>query len=201
MTLRDFVNAASIFTICCTNVACTTSEARPTGAADQAQIRGAGATFPAPLYKKWLLQYRDVQPEVAVVYEPVGSGEGVKRFINNEIDFGASDTALSESEMARVKAGVQLIPTAAGSIVLAYNLPDVDAVLKLSRSTYVDIFSGNITEWSDPRIQSDNPGIMLPSQSINIVARLDSSGTTYAFTNHLCAISDQSRRRSSDISA
>ncbi len=169
------------------------------GPADRRGRRGADprrrATFPAPLYKKWLEEYRNVRPEVRLAYEAVGSGEGVRRFVNGSVDFGASDAAMSDGEIARVEAGVQLIPTAAGSIVLAYNLPDVDEDLKLSRSTYVDIFLGKITRWDDPKIRADNPGIKLPSLSINIGARQDSSGTTYAFTNHLSAISDEWRDR------
>ena len=100
---------------------------------------------------------------MSIAYEPVGSGEGVKRFVDGSVDFGASDAAMSDGEIASVEVGVQLVPTAAGSMVIAYNLPDLDVELKLSRATYVDIFLGKITEWDDPKIKADNPRFKLPA--------------------------------------
>ena len=85
-------------------------------------IHGAGATFPAPLYKKWLEEYLKRRPEVLLTYDAVGSGEGTKQFMAGAVDFGASDAAMSDAQMAEVSRGVQLVPAVAGSIVLAYNL-------------------------------------------------------------------------------
>lgn len=153
------------------------------------RIQGAGSTFSAPLYSKWIQKYVTIHPKIQISYDSVGSGEGIQRFIAHTVDFGASDAAMKDSEMAKVDAGVQLIPATAGAIVLAYNIPDLDGKLRLSRKVYVDIFLGNIRYWNDPRIQADNPGLNLPQLNIVTVVRRDSSGTTWAFTNHLSTIS------------
>lgn len=159
------------------------------------QLRGAGSTFAAPLQKKWLEAYQKHHPKVVVSYEVIGSGEGTKQFLAGAVDFGASDAALSDEEMAAVPSGAQLVPVMAGSIVLAYNLEGLGGPLKLSRAVYVDIFLGKITSWDDPRLQQLNPGLTLPHQDIIVVVRQDGSGTTFAFTNHLSAISPEWRER------
>lgn len=166
--------------------------AKPGSGASNA-LRGAGATFPEPLYKKWIAAYRKVAPETPVVYAGVGSGEGVKRFLADTVDFGASDAAMSDEQIASAKHGAVLIPATAGLIVLAYNLPGLNGPLKLNRDTYVALLLGKITRWNDPRIQATNPGLNLPNQAIVLVARQDSSGTTFALTNHLSAVSTQWR--------
>jgi phosphate transport system substrate-binding protein len=158
-------------------------------------IQGAGATFPAPLYKKWLEEYRKRRPEVVISYEAIGSGEGIKEFIAGGVDFGASDAAMSDAQIAEVARGVQLLPAVAGSIVLAYNLEGLGGDLKLTREVYVDIFLGKIKRWDDLRLKRINPDLKLPNSDIALVVRQDGSGTTYAFTNHLGAISDEWRDR------
>jgi len=121
----------------------------------------------------------------------VGSGAGVTQFTNKTVDFGASDAAMTDEEIARVDRGVQLLPMTAGSIVLAYNLPDVSQPLRLSRKTYTDIFLGRIAKWNDPALAATNPGVKLPNLNIGVVYRADSSGTTFVFTQHLSAISNE----------
>jgi phosphate transport system substrate-binding protein len=156
-------------------------------------LRGAGATFPAPLYKKWIELYTKQQPGVTLDYAAVGSGEGVTRFLEQGIDFGASDAALTDEQITSVKGGVKLVPVTAGMVVLAYNLPGLGGTLKLSRELYVDIFTGRIRRWDDPRLVALNPGLALPRQTIALVCRQDSSGTTFALTNHFSAISPEWR--------
>src|SRR5262249_30002422 len=129
-------------------------------------LRGAGATFPAPLYERWIQIYRREHPEIAITYEAVGSGEGQRRFLADAVDFGASDAALSDEQLARVKWGARLVPATAGMVVLAYNLPGLNGPLKLGRDVYVDIFNGRIRAWDDPRIRANNPGVNLPNRSI-----------------------------------
>jgi phosphate transport system substrate-binding protein len=170
-------------------------EAAPPGI----QISGAGATFPAPLYKRWIEEYRKLHEDVVISYEAIGSGEGTKRFLNQEVDFGASDAALNDEQMAKIERGVKLIPATAGILVLAYNLKGLRGSLKLPRDVYVDIFSGAITSWNDPRIKRANPELSLPSKGILLVARQDSSGTTFAFTNHLAAVNKEWRDRGPGI--
>src|SRR5215470_9537015 len=163
-------------------------------------LRGAGATLPAPLYERWIQAYRREHPEVAITYDAVGSGEGQRRFLANAVDFGASDAALSDEQIARAKFGARLVPVTGGIVVLAYNLPGLTKPLRLSRDVYVDIFSRQIRTWNDPRIRATNPDVVLPNRNITIVARQDVSGTTFAFTNHLAAISESWRDRGPGVS-
>ena len=115
-------------------------------------LSGAGSTFSAPLYQQWIKAYERDRPSVAITYAAVGSGEGVSRFVAGSVDFGASDVVLSNSEIAKVSKGVVMVPATAGIVVLAYNLPDLHGVLRLSREAYPGIFSGAIRYWDDPRI-------------------------------------------------
>lgn len=158
------------------------------GSAMAQQLSGAGASFPAPLYQRWAAEYNKVNPSVQVNYQSVGSGAGVKQFTQGTVDFAASDAAMSDEEIAKVKAGVVMIPATAGSIVIAYNLPGVTD-LKLSRDAYAGIFLGKVANWNDPIIAKDNPGVTLPNLPINVAYRSDGSGTTFVFTKHLSAIS------------
>jgi phosphate transport system substrate-binding protein len=160
-------------------------------AATAVDLHGAGASFPYPLYDRWFKDYVGSHPNTTVDYQSVGSGAGITQFTNKTVDFGASDAAMTDEEIAKVDRGVQLIPMTAGSIVLSYNLPDLNAPLKLSRKTYSGIFLGKITKWNDPAVAADNPGAKLPALAITLVHRADSSGTTYNMTQHLSAISPE----------
>jgi phosphate transport system substrate-binding protein len=192
---------AGLFVVGVAVVVCATATCGGAGSAGKSlpagaiQIHGAGATFPAPLYKKWLEEYQKRRPEVLLSYDVIGSGDGIKQFMAGGVDFGASDAAMSDQQMAEVKRGVQLVPVVAGSLVLAYNLDDLGGDLKLTREVYVDIFLGKIKTWNDLRIQRINPDLRLPNSDIAVVVRQDGSGTTFAFTNHLSAISDEWRDR------
>ncbi len=158
--------------------------------ASDVAITAAGASFPAPLYQRWFQDFNKINPKVQINYQSVGSGAGVEQFTKGTVDFGASDTAMKDEEIAKVPAdkGVLLLPMTAGSIVIGYNLADVPE-LKLPRDVYTEIFQGKITKWNDPKIAAANPGAKLPDQAITIVHRSDGSGTTAVFTKHLSAIS------------
>ncbi|MEG4803702.1 phosphate ABC transporter substrate-binding protein PstS [Microcoleus sp. ARI1-B5] len=158
--------------------------------ASDVAITAAGASFPAPIYQRWFQDFNKINPKVQINYQSVGSGAGVEQFTKGTVDFGASDTAMKDDEIAKVPAdkGVLLLPMTAGSIVIGYNLPDVPE-LKLPRDVYTEIFQGKITKWNDPKIAAANPGAKLPDQNITIVHRSDGSGTTAVFTKHLSAIS------------
>lgn len=153
-------------------------------------LTGAGASFPAPLYQNWFVQMNEAIPQVQVNYQSVGSGAGVEQFSAKTVDFGASDVAMKDEEIAAVDDNVLLLPMTAGSIVLAYNLDGVDE-LNLTREAYVDILMGKITTWNDPKIAEANPDVELPDQTITVVHRSDGSGTTGVFTKHLSAISPE----------
>ncbi|MGC3989205.1 MAG: phosphate ABC transporter substrate-binding protein PstS [Chthoniobacteraceae bacterium] len=154
----------------------------------QVQLNGAGATFPAPLYQRWFAEYNKLHPDVQINYQPVGSGSGIKQFTQGVVNFAASDAAMTDEELAKVSTGAVMLPMTAGSIVLAYNLPDVKE-LKLSRDAYVGIFLGKIAKWNDDAIKKDNPGVTLPDLAISVAYRSDGSGTNFVFTKHLSAIS------------
>jgi len=162
-------------------------------------LKGAGSTFDSILFKSWFTAYHHSHPNVVVSYAVVGSGEGVRRFIGqnvdekDRVDFGASDSAMSDGQIAQVSQGVVMIPITAGGIVLAYNIPGYQGELRLSREAYAGIFLGEIKNWNDPRIARTNAGAKLPDLTITTVVRQDSSGTTFAFTKHLDAISLQFR--------
>jgi phosphate transport system substrate-binding protein len=151
-------------------------------------LQGTGATFPAPLYQRWFSDYYKLHPEVQINYQALGSGAGVKQFTEGLVNFGASDAAMTDEEIAAVKEGVVLLPMTAGSIVLGYNLPGAPHDLKLSREAYLGIFLGKITKWNDPKIATTNAGA-LPDTPITVVTRSDGSGTTFVFTTHLSAVS------------
>lgn len=155
-------------------------------------LTGAGASFPAPLYQTWFTELNKKYPSLKVNYQSVGSGAGVEQFTKGTVDFGASDVAMKDEEIAKIPAdkGVMMLPVTAGSIVLAYNLPDVPE-LKLPRTVYTDILLGKIKTWNDPAIAKANPDAKLPNQPITVIHRADGSGTTGVFTKHLSAISPE----------
>jgi len=160
--------------------------------ADTITLNASGATFPAPLYGRWFAEYNKLHSDVRINYQGVGSGAGIKSFTGGLTDFGASDAAMSDAEIAAVKdGGVVLLPMTAGSIVLSYNLPGLTAPVQLPRDVYPAIFLGEITKWNDPKIVAANPGVTLPDLPITVAYRADGSGTTFNFTGHLAAISPE----------
>jgi len=158
--------------------------------AESVALTGAGASFPAPIYQRWFQELNSQYPKLQVNYQSVGSGAGVEQFTQGTVDFGASDVAMKDEEIAEVDRGVLMLPMTAGSIVLAYNLEGVEE-LNLPRDVYVDILLDNITNWNDPAIAAANEGVELPDQSITVIHRSDGSGTTGVFTKHLSAISPE----------
>lgn len=159
------------------------------GAAAQAQVNGAGATFPAPLYLKWFQEYhQDGGP--AVNYQAIGSGGGIKNITAHAVDFGASDAPMNAAEMSAAP-GILHIPTVAGAVVLAYNVPGVGPGIQLTPSVIADIFLGKITKWNDPAITKLNRGTNFPGTSISPAHRSDGSGTTNIFTTYLAAVNSE----------
>ena len=159
--------------------------------AQQVTINGAGATFPFPLIDTWRVEYKKVNPGVDINYASIGSGGGIKQFLEKTVDFGATDAPLSESEFTRAGNPVH-IPETIGSVVLSYNIPGIqDNSLKLSGPVIADIFLGKITTWDDPNIKELNPSLALPSNNINVVHRSDGSGTTFVFTDYLSKVSQE----------
>jgi phosphate transport system substrate-binding protein len=168
-----------------------------TSSGASASLTGAGASFPAPLYQRWFAEYNKQNPNVQVTYQSVGSGAGVEQFTQQTVDFGASDVAMTDEEITGIDKGVVMLPMTAGSIVLAYNLPDLEG-LKLSRQVYADILLGKITKWNDSAITAINPDLQLPDTDITVVYRSDGSGTTGVFTQHMSAINAEWKEKVGD---
>jgi phosphate transport system substrate-binding protein len=160
-------------------------------AQERMRLTGSGASFPFPIYSAWFKAFSAKHKSVTVDYQAKGSGAGIQDFVNRTVDFAASDAAMTDADMAKVPGGVQLLPMTAGEIVLGYNLPGNPKGLKLPREVYAGIFLGKITKWSDPRLKAANPGMNLPDSDITVVRRADASGTTFVFTQHLSAISEE----------
>src|SRR4051812_29545993 len=163
--------------------------------AQQVAINGAGATFPFPLIDTWRVEYKKVNPDVNINYASIGSGGGIKQFLEKTVDFGATDAPLSKSEFAKAVNPVH-IPETIGSVVISYNLPEVSGnSLKLSGSVLADIYLGKITKWDDPKIKQLNPAINLPSNPITLVHRSNGTGTPIVCTEYLSKVSTDWKRK------
>jgi len=155
------------------------------------QINGAGATFPFPLIDTWRVEYNKLYSNVNLNYQSIGSGGGVQQHIGKTVDFGATDAPLTTNESG-LAPGTMHIPEAIGSVVLAYNLPEVpQSGLKLTGEIVADIYLGKIKKWNDPKLQEINPDLKLPDRPILVTRRSDGSGTTYVFTDYLSKVSQE----------
>lgn len=164
------------------------------GKSDHAQLTGAGATFPQPVYQAWFDDYNSkVASGVQVNYQGVGSGAGIQQFTSKTVDFGASDVGMKDDQITAAggPGKVQLLPTVIGAVVLSYNVPGVNQDLKLDGPTVANIYLGTIKKWDDPALKALNPGLSLPSKDIVVVHRADSSGTSGVFTDYLSKVSPE----------
>lgn len=157
-------------------------------------IRGAGATFPAPLYTKWCDVFSQTNQKTKVDYQSLGSGAGVSNFLKGTVQFGASDAPLTttqEKEAQEKKIEPLHIPTVLGAVVITYNVPGFKETLKLTAQNISDIFRGKITTWNDAKLLKNNPGLKTNETKISVVYRADGSGTTAIFTDYLSKISPE----------
>lgn len=159
----------------------------------EVRLQGSGASFPNPLYQKWVAEYQKLHPAVKIDYQSIGSGGGIKAITAGTVDFAGSDAPLTKKEAEALGAPAVHIPTAAGAVVPAYHLPQVSGELKLTGSVLAEIFMGKITRWNDPKIVELNAGLSLPDLAITPVYRTDGSGTTSVFTNYLATQSPDFR--------
>jgi phosphate transport system substrate-binding protein len=148
-----------------------------------ATLNGAGSTLAAPIYQQWGSTLKS--QGLTINFNPVGSGAGIASLQTATVQFAGSDPALKPTDRKAMKGPVLQFPVAFGGITVSYNLPGVKSGLKLDGPTIADIFLGKIKTWNDPAIAKLNPGIKLPSTSITVVHRSDSSGTTAGFTTFL----------------
>jgi phosphate transport system substrate-binding protein len=172
---------------CCSTLAVVAAMTLPAAAATQ--LTGAGSTFDYPFFSKAFYVYSQKNPDVTVNYQSIGSGGGIAQFTAKTVDFGATDVPMNADELARAGAPVLQVPVTLGGAAIAYNLPGVDATIRLTRQVLADIYLGTVLKWNDPQIAKLNKGVNLPDMPIVVVHRSDGSGTTYIFTDFLSHVS------------
>lgn len=155
------------------------------------RLQGAGATFPNPLYQKWLSEYGKLNPNVQMDYQSIGSGGGIKQIQEQTVDFGASDAPMKDEDLKKAPGELLHVPTVLGAVVLTYNLSGVQKPLRFSPEVIADIFLGKIKRWDDDKLKADNPGVALPAADITSVHRSDGSGTSAVFTDYLSKVSPE----------
>lgn len=156
----------------------------------QGTLHGAGATFPAPLYQEWFQLFAEHNPDIHITYEAVGSGEGIQRLQQGEIDFGASDMPVSDLGM-KGQPNIIQVPTVLGAVVPIYNVEGIHEPLRFTPEILAEIYLGQIKKWSDPQLKKANRDASLPDDNIVVVHRADGSGTTFVWTDYLSKINAQ----------
>jgi phosphate transport system substrate-binding protein len=157
--------------------------------AHAADITGAGATFPFPIYAKWAEAYKQ-QTGVGMNYQSIGSGAGIKQIQAKTVDFGASDAPLKQDELQ--KSGLMQFPAIIGGVVPVVNLDGIaPGALKLSGPVLGEIYLGKIKKWNDKAIADLNPGLKLPDENITVVRRSDGSGTSFLWTTYLSQVNSE----------
>ena len=189
MNTKYVIATMIIIVILIGSVAAYVFLSQPTDNKPMQSLNGSGATFPYPLLNSMITEYtNDVQPNVQINYQAIGSGGGISDLKNMNVDFAGSDAPLTATERTDAPNTVH-IPETIGAVTVAYNLPGVDSGLKLTGEVIADIFQGTITNWNDAAIQNLNQDIMLPDETISTVHRSDGSGTTFIFTSYLSKVS------------
>src|SRR5256884_4881335 len=184
MSLSKFTALAAIAALSITLFGCGGG-----GSSNEIRLQGAGATFPNPLYQKWLSEYGKAHANIKIDYQSIGSGGGIKQIQARTVDFGASDAPMTEAELKASPGELIHIPTVLGAVVITYNLQGIAKPLRFSPDVIADIFLGKITKWNDARIKADNPDANLPSTDLTVVHRAESSGTSFVFTDYLAKVS------------
>ena len=161
------------------------------GTAGDVRLQGAGASFPNPIYQKWFSEYNKITPSAKFDYQSIGSGGGIKQITSRTIDFGGSDAPMKDDDLKAAPGAILHIPTVIGGVVVTYNLPEVQAELKLTTAAVAGIFLGQVKKWNDPAIASANAGVSLPAKDITVVHRSDGSGTSFVWTDYLSKVSPE----------
>jgi phosphate transport system substrate-binding protein len=148
-------------------------------------VNGAGATFPYPIYAKWFDEYHKLNPKAQINYQSIGSGGGIRQLQAGTVDFGASDSPMTDEQIGAAGRKVLHFPTVLGAVVATYNVAGVNRELNFTPEALAGIFLGTITRWNDPELARANPGVRFPSAGIVVVHRSDGSGTTFVWTDYL----------------
>jgi phosphate transport system substrate-binding protein len=154
--------------------------------AEEIDISGAGATFPAPIYIRWAEIYEKLK-HVRINYQAIGSGGGIQQIMAGTVHFGATDKPLTQEQLT--KNHLIQFPTLLGGVVPVYNIPEIKSPLKMNGDILAEIFMGKITNWNDAKIQILNPAVALPNKKITVIHRSDGSGTSFLFTHYLSQVS------------
>src|SRR5262245_6259419 len=159
----------------------------------ETRLQGAGASFPAPFYKRLVVEYEHLHPDVQIDYQSKGSGGGIQAITDKTVHFCGSDAPMNQKELEGVGGAESIVefPSCAGGVVPTYNVPGVKATLKLTGKLLGDIYLGKVNRWNDPAIAKVNADVQLPDLAITPVWRTDGSGTTFIFTNYLATQSDE----------
>jgi len=156
-------------------------------------LTGAGATFPEPLYQKWISTFGEKFPALKISYRPVGSSAGIEALRRGEIDFAASDAPVADEQLAEFPRKIRHVPTVIGGVVPIYHLEGQVRDLRFTPEILAGIYLGKIKRWDDPLLKSANRGVALPAHDIAVVHRADGSGTTYIWTEYLAKVSAEWR--------
>jgi phosphate transport system substrate-binding protein len=159
--------------------------------AQSAQINGAGATFPYPIYSKWFSEYNKIHSNIQINYQSIGSGGGIQQITKETVFFGASDGPMTDEQLKAAPGKLMHFPTVLGAVVPVYNIPNVKTELHFTGPLLADIFLGKITKWNDPAIAKLNAGVTLPATDITVAHRADGSGTTYIWVDYLSKVSPE----------
>lgn len=182
--MRNFFLTALVLTVAL-GMACKPDDSSDGTGTGSIRLQGSGASFPKPIYEKWVNEYQKLNPNVKIDYQSTGSGAGQNAIITRTVDFGASDDPMKDEDMQKADGELVHIPTVLGAVVMTYNLEGVDKPLKLTPEVIAGIYMGDIKKWNDPKIKADNGDVNLPDTDILPVYRADSSGTTAVFTDYL----------------
>ena len=154
-------------------------------------INAAGATFPMPIYGKWIEAFAKIDPNAQINYQAIGSGGGIRQFSEGTVDFGASDMPMTDEQISKFKNKPLHFPTVLGGVVPTYNIPGVTQELKFTPEVLAGIYLGKIKKWNDAEFAKTNPGVKLPDNEIVVVHRSDGSGTSFVFTDYLSKVSPE----------
>jgi phosphate transport system substrate-binding protein len=183
----------------CLLVATCVVGCRPGGKAtgDSTRLQGAGASFPAPFYRRLVVAYQAEHPNVLIDYQSIGSGGGIKAITDQTVHFCASDAPMNEKELEAVGGEDAIIefPSCAGGVVPVYNVPGLESTIKFTGPLLADIYLGKVNRWNDPALAKINPDLQLPDLAITPVWRTDGSGTSFILTNYLATQSEDFREQ------
>jgi len=186
---RRAVVLLGLVTLACSREAGSSEEKRGLS------LNGAGATFPYPLYSKWIAEYHALYPNLRINYQSIGSGGGIRQIVAETVDFGATDSPIRDGEARRARGALVHLPMAIGSIAVVYRLDGTSGELRLTPGVLAGIFLGEIKRWNDPELAAANPESSLPDREITVVFRTDGSGSTAALTEYLSAVSETWKER------